>query len=336
MPDILGPVLYLCLYLLVFAPESLGRVERAGLVVLACWGAASHSTHLVLAVALGAWFAVLRTARWPGMRGRGGRLLWVAGIVAVAAAAQMVVHARLYGKASLFGNPPPFLMARLLGDGPARLYLQQHCRTLPWTICLHVGNLPTTEASFLWAPTGIWKTATPLQRASLRREELPLLVATLRASPREQMGRSWANFVELLMTVGPADFWNYGTDPAGLEFALPGLGHRYALTRQSRNDLPQRLFGVIERRVIVVSLSIVALLLPWLWRRGRGRLLGLAATVVFVVPVNALLCGVVSCNDPRLQDRVVWLVAMLAGIMVWMYWTERLAVKRSTNPTPPV
>jgi hypothetical protein len=52
--------------------------------------------------------------------------------------------------------------------------------------------------------------------------------------------------------------------------------------------------------------------------------------------VNALLCGVVSCNDPRLQDRVVWLVAMLAGIMVWMYWTERLAVKRSTNPTPPV
>jgi len=47
MPDILGPVLYLCIYLLVFARQGLSRGERLTLIPIAWWAVASHVTHLM-------------------------------------------------------------------------------------------------------------------------------------------------------------------------------------------------------------------------------------------------------------------------------------------------
>jgi hypothetical protein len=324
MPDILGSVPYLSLYLLVFVTESLRHWERAALAGVSCWAVTSHSTYLVVTALLCVLFTLLWLGRWVAMRGRGVGLGRMVGVVLLAAAAQMVVHARLYGRPSLFGNPPPFLMARLLGDGPARLYLQQHCSTLPWTICLHANDLPRTEGDFLWTPGGIWQTATLPQRDSLRREEMPLLWDTLRSYPRQQMARSWSNFVELLTTVGPWDFWNYGEfTPRNLDFALPGLSTRYPKTRQARSAMPLQFFRRLQGPVMVISVLTILALLPWLWRSGTPRLPGLVATIVIVVPLNALLCGVISCNDPRLQDRVGWLVVFLAGLMVVNAWTTR-------------
>jgi hypothetical protein len=76
--------------------------------------------------------------------------------------------------------------------------------------------------------------------------------------------------------------------------------------------------------VLEVSLLIDAVLLPWAFYRRQRRLLALAATVLMVVPMNALLCGVISCTDPRLQDRIVWMIALLAGLLlaVWLQGGE--------------
>src|ERR1035437_8563149 len=52
MPDILGPVLYLCIYLLVFARQTLSRAERLTLYAIAWWGVTAHATHLLLAAGL--------------------------------------------------------------------------------------------------------------------------------------------------------------------------------------------------------------------------------------------------------------------------------------------
>src|SRR5260221_2190930 len=52
MPDILGPLLYLSFYLIVFFWETLARAERFALMLLACWAIASHATHLLISIAL--------------------------------------------------------------------------------------------------------------------------------------------------------------------------------------------------------------------------------------------------------------------------------------------
>jgi hypothetical protein len=46
MPDILGPLLYLIIYLIVFRWNSLGGTERTIVFIIGAWCAASHSTHL--------------------------------------------------------------------------------------------------------------------------------------------------------------------------------------------------------------------------------------------------------------------------------------------------
>jgi hypothetical protein len=323
MPDSLSGVLYLSLYLLLFWPEALQRAERVGLAVAACWALTSHATHLVLAACIVAMFAVLRMLRWPGMKGRGAGLLQLTGLLVVSVLMQMTVHARLYGKASISGQAPPFLMARLLGDGPARLYLQQNCARLTWTICLHVNDLPDNESKFLWPSAGIWRSSSELQQQQLRKEEMPLLFATLRSYPRQQAARSWANFVDLLTSVGPWDFWNFGElTPSRLDAVLPGLGEEYPRTKQAHSALSLAFFRSVQTRVLEVSMLIVMILLPWAWYRRRWQLLGLAAMVLVVFPVNALLCGVVSCVDPRLQDRIAWMLALLAGLLL-AAWLQR-------------
>jgi hypothetical protein len=69
MPDILGPALYLSIYLLVFAGETISPRERLVVVLIAWWAVASHITHLILASGLCALLvAVLVLQRLPVRR----------------------------------------------------------------------------------------------------------------------------------------------------------------------------------------------------------------------------------------------------------------------------
>src|SRR5580704_8780048 len=70
MPDFLGPVLYLCIYLLVFARDTLSRSERVAVAVIAWWAVASHATHLMLAVGVCTLLVLLLLLRLRFMRGR--------------------------------------------------------------------------------------------------------------------------------------------------------------------------------------------------------------------------------------------------------------------------
>ena len=100
MPDILGPLLYLAIYLLVFARETLSRGERRALSALAFWAITAHSTHLMLGVGICFLLALLRF--WPrnwvphvstlrrGFSTTG--LAHIALLIAIAIAAQLALH----------------------------------------------------------------------------------------------------------------------------------------------------------------------------------------------------------------------------------------------------
>ncbi len=160
MPDILGPLLYLCIYLLVFARDTLSRPERIAVAVIACWAVASHATHLML----GAGICLLLAALWAIFRkgfmsGRLKALGEIAAIVMLAAIAQLALNFYLYGKPSLNGERPPFLTARLIADGPGRWYLEQHCGETKFAGCGHLRELRADSDQFLWADDGVWKTS---------------------------------------------------------------------------------------------------------------------------------------------------------------------------------
>jgi hypothetical protein len=320
MPDILGPLLYLCIYLLVFARDTLSRPERIAVAVVACWAVASHATHLML----GAGVCLLLAALWAIFRkgfmsGRLRALGEVAAIVMLAAIAQLVLNSYLYGKPSLNGERPPFLTARLIADGPGRWYLEQHCSETKFAGCGRVRYLGHDSDQFLWADDGVWRMSSAETREQMLREEIPFALATFRTYPRAQLSISGANFWQQLNS------FEIGFDPNDwmvrqFEEVFPAGKAQFLQSRQAGNDLPFDFLSMIQNWTVVASLALILAFALLLWRRWTFRLAGLSLVIASSVLANALVTGVLSTVEDRYQSRVVWLIPFLAVtfIFVWI------------------
>src|SRR5579871_4237699 len=321
MPDILGPVLYLCIYLLVFARETITRAERFTLVLIAWWAVASHATHLMLALGICALLALLLVLRRQPMQRRMRAIGEVVIIVLLAAAAHLMLHAYLYGQPSLNGERPPFLMARVIADGPGRWYLEQHCNEVKLTICNYAHNLPDDSDDFLWRADGIWHSADRATKNRLRQEETSFVLATLRAYPRQQLTKSADNFWQQLTTFGLEDLGPNEWVLQVFDRVLPGGRPRYLQSRQARNALPFEFFTSVQNWTIIASLVVISAFAPRLWRRRSPRLVALSAVILPVVIANAFVTGVLSMPEDRFQSRVIWLLPLLAALLV-LEWLD--------------
>ncbi len=329
MPDILGPLLYLSIYLLVFARETLARGERILLYLISWWAITSHATHLLLAAGLCMFLALLLAVDRRNFRRRIRPVLEVAAIIALAAASQLVLYSYLYGKPSLNGEQPPFLTARIIADGPGRWYLEKHCGELKWAICDHVHNLPNDPDEFLWGADGIYQSASEDESKHLSQEELPFVLATFRAYPRQQFSRSAANFWGQLTDFGFDDLDASSWVLAEFTTSLPRERASYASSLQARNALPLELLTSIQNWAVLASLAIIAVFVPLLWRRHSLRLIALSVVIVPTVVVNALITGAISMVEDRFECRVIWLVPFLAGICVLDWLNRRNAAKEA-------
>jgi hypothetical protein len=330
MPDILGPLVYLAIYLLVFAPETLSRAERISLYPIAVWGITAHTTHFMLAAGL--WlllvlFAALeRLARRNFLR-RMKSLAQVAALLAVAAGAQMALHGYLYGKPSLNGEHPPYLMARVIGDGTGRKYLEQHCPQVGWAICRHLGQISNDSDDFLWGPDGAFASASDEDQRLMLQQEMPFVLATVRAYPREQLAVSAANFWGQLKSFGI-----YGFDPSPwiadtFATTLPSARASYTVSRQARGVLPLDLLTDVQLWTVILSLGIIVVSIPLLWRWHSIRLAGLSVIVISIVVANAFVSGVLSVVDDRYGCRVIWLLPLLAATFLLHLLNRREAAR---------
>jgi len=315
MPDILGPVLYLCIYLLLFA-ELLSSGERFVVVVIAGWATAAHSTHLMLAIGIIALMALLWVARWTPMKGRGRALAGVGVLLLVVSGAQIALHGYLYGRPSLYGNHMPYLTARVVADGPGRWYLREHCGEERWAICEKVNSLPDNDDDFLWSDNGVWSSASPAMQQRMLKEEMPLVIAAVRAYPVAQMQRSFANFWQEFTDFGLWDFQQNSWMQGQMNLVLRDTEPTYLATREARSKLPVVLFSGVQNWVVCIAAVAIMLAFPLLWRHRRWQMLGFVVIVIPTVVTNALLTAVLSESDSRYQSRLIWLVPMVAGMLL--------------------
>jgi hypothetical protein len=314
MPDILGPALYLTFYLLAFARESLSRGERLSIDAIACWAVTSHATHMVLGVGLWLFLALVMMIQRQTKRQIVAAVGEMAILLAIAAAAQLTLHGYLYGTPSLNGERPPYLTARLVADGTGRKYLEQHCATEKWTLCDRLQNLVGDADHFLWDPDGGWGGASVDEQREMRREEMPFVLATIRAYPSEQFARSASAFWQQLKTFGIEDL-----DPSNwvadqFDEVLPGAKSNYLSSRQAQNALHIEGFTAFQIWVVRSSPVLLIAFLPVVWGRTSQRLLGLGVVIVTIVIANAFVTGTMSMVDERYGSRVIWLVPFWVGL----------------------
>ncbi len=321
LPDVLGPLLYLAAYLLVFARDTLSRAERASVAAIAWWAVASHITHLALAAGLCVLFALLWLVRcWP-LRNRGRAVCELALVVLMAAASQLALNAYLYGEPSLNGDAPPFLTARLVADGPGRWYLEKHCPEIHLALCRYVGHLPADSDEFLWDPQGIWPAAAASGEDRIRHEEIPFVLGTLRAYPRQQFSIFAAHFWQQLSAFGLWDLEPNGWVLQAFDTALPGGKSSYQKSWQVNDELPLDFLSAVQYWLVIASLVALVLFTPLLFRARSPRLLGLGLIIPPTLVANAFLTGAFSNIEERYQSRVVWLLPFLAGLL-WFHWLD--------------
>lgn len=325
MPDILGPVLYLCIYLVVCAPETLSRGEHFTVAAIAWFGAASHITHLVVAAGLCILLLLLMPIRQMQMRGRLKAVGEASLIVVLAAAGLAALNGYLSHRLSLNGDAPPFLTARVIGDGPGLRYLQQHCPQANLALCGYVRMLSADPSAddFLWSESGVLALASDETRERIEREDLRFLLAAVRAYPRAQLARSVRNFLEQLRACGVYVFDANAWMGSQIDEVLPGQNARYLKSLQAHNALPLDFFSdVLLHWTLIASVCAIVVFAIVLRSSLAPRLAGLGVAIVSTVVANAFVTGVFSSVEDRYQGRVVWLIPFLAGALA-LAWLDR-------------
>jgi len=324
MPDILGPDLYLCVFLLVFAPESLSRVERALVYLVAWWSIVSHATHLMIVVALCGSLAVAAIFQPMSLRRYFGIAARLALLIGLAIGAQVSLNIYLYGKVSMNADRPPFLIAHLVADGTARSYLAKHCPQAGWELCHYTDNLYGTSNRFLWDADGVWKSATPDSRERLLQQESPLAKAIILEYPREQFQKTMSSFIAQLSIFDLGDFKPNYDIVLGTKGVLTHAGG-YLSSRQAYGQMHLDFFFRVHQAAIIASLAGIALFLPWFFRGRPMPLIALGLVTAISVVANAFFTGALSMVAGRYESRVIWLVPLFAGLCFFGWVDDRKA-----------
>lgn len=316
MPDVFAGLLILATFLLACGDRSRGAIRRTGLLLLVGLSILVHTSHLLIAFALlGAlsawdlWNRAWRRHRLPASGGLGGAL---AGSLLALLAGNFVVH----GRPSLTGPHPPFLLARVIGDGTAELYLNQRCRTQSYAVCDLRDRFAGTRDDFLWDVVPNLPAET---RDRIREEETRIVLGTVLSHPWLQLEASAGNVVRQLFsfrlhTIGPRPFIERNVDRPPLSGYLGSLQHRNRLPLGRLRSLQ---FGFVW----LCGIVCIALLATRTTR--SSRLPGLGAVIAVGLGANALVTGVLSVPNQRYGARVAWLVPFLAGLAALSAWQHR-------------
>jgi hypothetical protein len=354
MPDLFAGFAIAAIALLVFYRNRMARWERVFLWIVLAAGLTFHMTHILLAVLImPAALALHHVMKLPDWAGRA-RVLGAAFAVGVAAWVTCAVGNSLLPKPFY---SPPFLTARVLADGPGRVYLRHACAKDPkaYIIC-PAANFPLNKSDdILWSwkkDRGVFAVAGHPKRLAIIAEQRRFVVNSILYDPLAQIGASLKAFVLQLGAVGvdegfklDAHFWmTYPPD-----FYLKTMAIRLNLCPAPMIKCPARL--PLEELSVwhVITTGVAALyLLGWsTWafvqRRKdedaeRDLFLAFGGFIVFAVIANAAVCGILSGPFDRYQARVAWLLMALALLaearfpLVIPFIRDRLAARSPRSP----
>jgi hypothetical protein len=311
MPDVFTPVAVLCLFILAFGQNRLSRIELAGVAVLGSVAIAAHLAHLILAAGCIAALVLVRwRPGWPLWR------LWRPA-VPLAAALAVLLLTNAVGNGILGISPygSVFALARLVGDGPGRSYLDRACPDPKLRLCAWQGRLSADSDEFLWHPQGpLW--ADGFGPTRFAPEAARLVSAIVAAYPLDTLRAATANTLRQLLRVQVGDT----LIPDHLDIAvLPRLRPyfpaaeiaRYQAALQPRGLLRDAAAPFLMAHAVLLAAgaagSVAVMLRCW---RTRRPLAGLAAAVLAALLANAFATGALSGPHDRYQARLAWLVLL--------------------------
>jgi hypothetical protein len=319
MPDIFAAITILAAANLLALTRDASRWVAITWIALLSTALLFHDSHVLIALAM-----LIMAVPWA-LLSRGSKPWKGIGAIAVALFIAFVGEVFFsFGVTKLVGAPPirpPFLMARMIADGPGYRYLMANCPRSELTICRFLNRLPPSSSDeFLWSTEpakGVFAAVDPEARRKLADEQLRFVRATLAFDPVGELAAVLRNTWSQIWQLGFDEF-NYGAgerDFLVTHIPEPYLG-RMTTTRAWNDTIPTRALsaGAITVTLLAVVYLVVAIARRKRYMGGGRRALFVAAVVAGVIS-NALVCGALSRSLNRYQARVVWLLPLAALIL---------------------
>lgn len=340
MPDVFAGIGGGAAVLLFSQADRLKRAEKIGLWLLLTYSLAIHKSHLITAVLL----IVVGYALMLLMGKNREVLLKRAGALALAALVAwmsgLAFGAVYKARTGLTLSHPPFVLARVLADGPGRDYLHTACAkdNNAYAACFFAKNVTrySTENLILWSNRrnlGVFNIGNRPTRVRLEDEETAFVLGTLEQEPLKELGAAMLNWGRQLVYIQVDDpLRNPGAFLIGRYWpttALPKLIPNFDACRPPHSCKPpfsQQPLAWWHGGILILTLGFLV------WRLSRrdaraafslkglkrdneaARVLATLALLLAVVALNAAVCGILSGPFARYQARLVWLVPLAAGL----------------------
>jgi hypothetical protein len=334
MPDIFSALATLAAALLLVYFDRIPLACRVGLALLIVYSIAAHTSNIALmmvAVATG-WFINRLRARNGGADRR---LVWLAS--ALAGGLALVVAGGLALK-TIFGRPaqnPPFILERLIVDGPALAYLRTRCHQPVYVSCELLNRTHAIDPRIIWIFIDVESftpSVDPVRRERFYKEAWPIVFGTVRHDPigvvlaslrnalkqltmfkiRPEMDHALIDTLRVVLRRAPIT----AAITPNVAVCLEGDGSGCNLLLRGRM---WRWLQVWQHVVVAgAGLLIVLRLGPIVFRRDWRSLERdgwFAVYAIGLVVANGVICGVLSGPYNRYQARVIWLVPVAAMIV---------------------
>ena len=336
MPDVFTGALIVFSFCVVKSWSDRSNLQRLVDVALMTFLVAVHLSHIPITLALAVLFLVASFIFGSEFR----RSAIALGVIAPLVVAPMILTASNYvvaKKAVISESSSLFLLGRFVGDGATQAYLRTACAEKKYVLCGEIDRLNDTDSHgsimdfFLWGKEGVvGRLSDP--RVVTEAEELNR--ETLRAYPWLIVSSSITNTVRQFFAFQVDDDVNNRPAPFVAESIAsidPRLESMFLNSLQSRGAFPLGLARSLSNLGLLISLAAVAYLLAT--RRdtlGRSALL-FGFFAVAGISANALAIGSLSEVHDRYQNRVIWLVPLVAAVFVCSHLFNRAAVSAAAS-----
>jgi len=341
MPDVFASLGATATVALSIYWSAFGRLERVGLILVIAASLWFHTSHVLLEVVL---IAATAVALW-WFRVAPRTILLRTGVLSLlvvsAAVSDLAYHEVVKFRTGEDLHRPPFLIARVLADGPGRIYLREACaKGSPYVLCRFRFNPLDDSDEILWADDparGIFNASKVPVRIALENEEKAFVAATIIHHPVSQLLASLSNWSQQLVLIDLAeplrDPVYYFTSVYWKDTSLPGLipDGQICLKRPQLCRSRFTILGLEAWHGVVLILASAFLVWrlsrqdvrrtvvqrPPLANDGLAALIASSALILIAIIVNAAVTGVLSGPFARYSARIVWLEPMLALLVLW-------------------
>ena len=341
MPDVFAGVAAAGFVILTVFGRRLSRWEAAGMVLILAFAYAVHASHMLTALAVMVpaalvfwWF---KAPKGAVARGYG---------LVVLAMALAVVSGKAYTGAfemrtGMKLHRPPFLMARVLADGPGRAYVKAVCKGPgnPYVICNAMHAPLTRSDDILWEESPLIGAFNALKSPDLQlrmeAEEWPFVKAAVLRDPWGQFEASMENWGDQLTRMSVHDPLR---DPR--QFLANEYWKTTRLVEMIPNPEQCKPIGpgckppfdmAVTKHWHELVMALAALFVLWRlsrpdvradlldrqapWSRKAVPLTAAVIILAGMLVLNAGVCGIISGAFSRYQARIVWIWPACAGLI---------------------